>query len=225
MSNPNSAFYLKFIVSCNSFPNNCTMRIFAFLGLAMIFAGCVSTRPENGPTHRFEFQRPEMGVPFRVIGVYHYQASFLSGGNQARAIVPIETARRALQVGFWGLGIAVIPAANSTRDNTIDDVVASMRGRRGLRPGADNTFAILTQDQLFEVYNKIFGAFFLVMLVLSAVAPVLSTMTFIDDPLDLSDWLMPSEKESSTAKTPTMTATTVKVSAVLSFRTNRFRQL
>ena len=110
-----------------------------------------------------------MNVPFRVIGVYHYQASFLSGGNQARAIVPIETARRSLQVGFWGLGMSVIPAAGSTRDNTIDDVVAAMRGRRGLRPGADNTFAILTQDQLFEVYNKIFGAFFLVMIVLSAV--------------------------------------------------------
>ena len=108
-------------------------------------------------------------VPFRVIGVYHYQASFLAGGNQARAIVPIEAARRALKVGFWGLGIAIIPATGSTRDQTIDDVIASMRARRGLRPGADNNFAILTQDQLFDVYNKIFGAFFLVMITLSAV--------------------------------------------------------
>jgi putative ABC transport system permease protein len=44
-----------------------------------------------------------------------------------------------------------------------------MRLRHALRPGAENDFAIITQDQLFEVYNKIFGAFFLTMIVLSAV--------------------------------------------------------
>ena len=32
-----------------------------------------------------------------------------------------------------------------------------------------NDFAIITKDQLFDIYNKIFGAFFLVMVVLSAV--------------------------------------------------------
>src|SRR6185503_14728758 len=32
-----------------------------------------------------------------------------------------------------------------------------------------NTFAIITQDKIFEVYNKIFGMFFLVMIVLSAI--------------------------------------------------------
>src|SRR5207237_10670137 len=46
---------------------------------------------------------------------------------------------------------------------------AALRAYRRLRPGADNNFAILTQDQLFNVYNKIFGMFFLVMLVLSAI--------------------------------------------------------
>ena len=44
-----------------------------------------------------------------------------------------------------------------------------MRGRHALRPSAQNDFAIVTQDQLFETYNKIFGMFFLVMIVLSAV--------------------------------------------------------
>ena len=33
----------------------------------------------------------------------------------------------------------------------------------------DNDFAIITQDKLFETYNKIFGMFFLVMIVLSAI--------------------------------------------------------
>src|SRR5204863_6560564 len=59
--------------------------------------------------------------------------------------------------------------ASATRAEAIDDVIATIRAHRALRPGADNTFAIITQDQLFDVYNKIFGAFFLVMVVLSAV--------------------------------------------------------
>jgi putative ABC transport system permease protein len=108
-------------------------------------------------------------VPFKVLGIYHYQASFLSGGNKPRAIVPIESARKHLKVNWNDIGIAVIPVATATRAEAIDDVIAAMRGRHALRPGTDNDFAIITQDQLFEVYNKIFGAFFLVMIVLSAV--------------------------------------------------------
>ncbi|MFL5618786.1 MAG: ABC transporter permease [Gemmatimonadaceae bacterium] len=108
-------------------------------------------------------------VPFKVLGIYHYQASFLSGGNKPRAIVPIESARKHLKVNWNDIGIAVIPLAGVTRAEAIDDVIAAMRGRHALRPGTENDFAIITQDQLFEVYNKIFGAFFLVMLVLSAV--------------------------------------------------------
>jgi putative ABC transport system permease protein len=109
------------------------------------------------------------GAPFKVLGVYHYQASFLSGGNQARAIIPIEAARKHLKANFADIGLAVIPAAGVSRAETIDDVIATMRARHALRPSIDNDFAIITQDQLFDVYNKIFGAFFLVMVVLSAV--------------------------------------------------------
>ena len=109
------------------------------------------------------------GVPFRVLGVYHYQASFLAGGNKPRAIVPIDAARKHLKANWADIGIAVIPAASSSRAQTIDDVIATMRARHALRPASDNDFAIITQDQLFDVYNKIFGAFFLVMVVLSAV--------------------------------------------------------
>ena len=109
------------------------------------------------------------GQPFKVLGIYHYEASFLSGGNKGRIIIPIESARKALKARMNDMGIAVVPAAGTDRAEAIDDVIATMRARRGLRPGSDNSFAIITQDQLFDIYNKIFGAFFLVMVVLSAV--------------------------------------------------------
>jgi putative ABC transport system permease protein len=109
------------------------------------------------------------GVPFQVIGIYHYQGSFLSGGNNPRAIVPFESAFRSLHASFNDVGIAVVPRETVTRDQAADEVIAMMRARHALRPGADNDFAIITQDKLFETYNKIFGMFFLVMIVLSAI--------------------------------------------------------
>jgi putative ABC transport system permease protein len=107
--------------------------------------------------------------PFRVLGVYHYKASFLSGGDNPRALIPIEAARKHLGASYDNMGLAVIPAKDVSRADAIDDVIASVRARHGLRPAADNNFAIITQDQLFDVYNKIFGTFFLVMVVLSGV--------------------------------------------------------
>ncbi len=109
------------------------------------------------------------GQPFKVLGIYHYEASFLSGGNKGRVIIPIESARRVLKARMNDIGLAVIPAAGVERAEAVDDVIAVMRARRGLRPGSENSFAIITKDQLFDVYNKVFGAFFLVMVVLSAV--------------------------------------------------------
>jgi putative ABC transport system permease protein len=109
------------------------------------------------------------GSPFKVIGIYHYQASFLAGGNRPRAIVPFESAVRSLHASYDDVGIAVVPRTGVTRDQAEDDVIAAMRARHSLRPGADNDFAIITQDKLFETYNKIFGMFFLVMIVLSAI--------------------------------------------------------
>ena len=110
------------------------------------------------------------GTTFRVIGVFEREASFLSGGsNKAEAIVPIESARRHLNAWTGQLGVAVVPRGTVSRDEAIDDVTAYLRGLRGLRPAEDSNFAIITQDKLFETYNKIFGMFFLVMIVLSAV--------------------------------------------------------
>jgi putative ABC transport system permease protein len=51
----------------------------------------------------------------------------------------------------------------------VDDVTAYFRSRRGLRPTQVDNFAIVTQDRLLEVYDKLFGTFFVVGLALSSV--------------------------------------------------------
>ena len=109
------------------------------------------------------------GVAFSVIGIFRYQASFLSGGDRARVVVPVRSALRHLGVRSDWMGIAVKPRSDVHRDDAIDDVTAYLRGRRGLRPATESNFAIITQDQLFEVWGKITKMFFLVAFVLSAV--------------------------------------------------------
>ncbi len=78
------------------------------------------------------------GVGFKVIGVYHYTASPMGtptsagGGDQAKAIVPYETARRSLNLWIRGTDLIVKPEPGVTVAEATDDVTALMRGRRGL---------------------------------------------------------------------------------------------
>lgn len=109
------------------------------------------------------------GTPFRVIGVYTSNASFLSGGDSPRAVMPVQSAVRHLGARMNNVGLTVKPRADANRDEVVDLVTASLRGQRGQRPSEESSFAIITQDKLFETYNSIFGVFFLVMIALSAV--------------------------------------------------------
>jgi len=109
------------------------------------------------------------GSPFTVIGIYKDNASFLMGGEHPKIIMPIYSLERHLNARVRYMGLVVKPNPNVPQDQVIDDVIATMRGMRGLRPGRESNFALITQDKLFDVYNKIFGMFFLVMIALSAV--------------------------------------------------------
>ncbi len=108
-------------------------------------------------------------VPFTVIGVYKETGSFLSGADRPKGVMPVTTLQRALNVSRSDMGLVVKPRANVPRDVMVDEVTATLRGLRGLRPSQESNFAIITQDKLLETYNSIFGIFFLVMIALSAV--------------------------------------------------------
>ena len=109
------------------------------------------------------------GVPFRVIGVYKKAPNFFEGGESPEAIVPITAAVRRLNADEDEMAFAVVPHGNVERDVAIDDVTAYLRGRRGQRPAEESSFAIITQDKLFETWGKITGMFFLVAFALSSV--------------------------------------------------------
>jgi len=115
------------------------------------------------------------GVPFQVIGLYHYTASPMGtptsagGGDSPKAILPWETARRHLSFWMRGNNLIVKPRAGVTVEEATDEVTALFRARRSLGPSEPNNFAIVTQDRLLATYDKLFGTFFLVGISLSAV--------------------------------------------------------
>ena len=109
------------------------------------------------------------GRPFLVVGVYHPVGNIFEGGNNSKAIVPLETARRRLNVTLFWMDMTVKPRDGVAQDVAIDDVIAELRTSRGLRPAQENSFFVTTQEKVLELYNSIVGAFFLVMIVLSAI--------------------------------------------------------
>ena len=107
-------------------------------------------------------------APYEVIGVFEGGGEFL-GTPSPRAYVPFSTGNKYLNIWIEWIELAVKPRDGVSRDEAIDDVVATMRSQRGLRPSQENDFAIITQEKLFETWGKMTGVFFLVMITLSGI--------------------------------------------------------
>ncbi|WP_309673215.1 ABC transporter permease [Gemmatimonas sp.] len=115
------------------------------------------------------------GRQFTVIGIYTPKAGFLKslegkGPDTPRAIVPLQSAVRQLDVWKGALTLLVRPNKAVTQGEVMDEVLASMRARRGLKPADRNDFYLVAQDRIMETFNQLFGAIFAVGLALSAVA-------------------------------------------------------
>jgi len=109
------------------------------------------------------------GELFNVIGVYRPMSNAFDSNDKGKAIVPFTTAQRRLNVGTYWMDLTVKPREGVNRDDAMDEVIATMRVSRHLRPSEKNDFFISTPEKIMELYNKIVGVFFLVMIVLSAI--------------------------------------------------------
>ena len=112
------------------------------------------------------------GRPARVIGLYQRAANiFAPPGQEIGAILPYLLTEHQFTIDKTNaLWIVVKPKRGVTVAEAEDAVVVALRELRGLRPGMKNSFDFITQDQILDTVNKLTGAFFLVMIVLSSVA-------------------------------------------------------
>lgn len=109
------------------------------------------------------------GVPFTVIGVYRDPPNIFGGMTQPWAGMPHGAFVKSLQYFKGWMRLAVAPAPGYTQEQAMDEVTATLRSMRGLKPGQDNTFTLITQDKLLDSWHQVTGMFFMVMLVLSSI--------------------------------------------------------
>jgi putative ABC transport system permease protein len=111
------------------------------------------------------------GRPVRVVGVYQKATNiFEPPGQEQFAIVPYRMMDHQFTIDRTNaLFIPVKPRPGVTVQDAQNAVTVALRESRHLRPADQNTFDMITQDQILDLFNKISGAFFLVMMALSAV--------------------------------------------------------
>jgi putative ABC transport system permease protein len=109
------------------------------------------------------------GVPFTVIGVYTPPPNLFSGASPPFAGIPHGAFVKSVPYFKGWMRLAVSPAPGYTQQESMDEVVATLRSLRGLKPGQENTFSLVTQDKLLDSWNQVSGMFFLVMIALSSI--------------------------------------------------------
>jgi putative ABC transport system permease protein len=109
------------------------------------------------------------GEPYEVIGVYSPPPDLFGDGNRPRAVVPHSTFDKYIPHWRGWMNFLISPAPDVTLSQAIDDVTARLRALRGLRPGHESNFTVVTQDKLLETWDSVTRVFFLVMIALSSV--------------------------------------------------------
>ena len=112
------------------------------------------------------------GKSMKVIGLYQNPDNiFQPPSQEISAILPFETAKRYFRYDDTNaLWIVIKPRDGVTVSDAMDAVTVQLRKMRGLRAADPNTFDLITQDQILDIFNQLTGAFFAVMLALSSVA-------------------------------------------------------
>ncbi|HEY7568808.1 MAG TPA: ABC transporter permease [Gemmatimonadaceae bacterium] len=109
--------------------------------------------------------------PAEVIGLWaEPQNAFAPPGADNGAIVPFEMMWAQYPIDKTNaMFISVKPRPNVTVDSAQNAVTVALREMRKLRPAEKNSFDLITQDQILDIFTNLTGAFFLVMMVLSSV--------------------------------------------------------
>ena len=106
---------------------------------------------------------------FRTIGIFEPPDDLFSGLATHYVLIPFSAADKYLP--FWDrmLAYTIVPHDDVTLDEALDAVRGRMRQIRGLGPGDEDNFDLVTQDQVLDFWDQLTGVFFAVMIALSGV--------------------------------------------------------
>lgn len=106
---------------------------------------------------------------FEVIGLYRPPANLFAGIQSHYVWLPFASADKYLSVWDRMVSFVVRPEPEVELQRALDLVHARMRQIRKLAPGEEDDFALITQDQIVNLWNDLTGVLFAVMVALSSV--------------------------------------------------------
>ncbi|MBZ5553495.1 MAG: ABC transporter permease [Acidobacteriia bacterium] len=108
------------------------------------------------------------GQEYLVVGTLQKLGSFLGQDRDNRMLIPFSTIRK-YYPERKDTFIAVKPSSQEQMQTAIDQIIDAMRRQRRVRPDQENNFEVGTQDQIADLYNKVTGGAYMVMLVISSI--------------------------------------------------------
>jgi len=106
--------------------------------------------------------------PFYVVGVFEPDPNIFTSTLKHWAVFPWTAASRRLRQSRWQAQILVVPKDSVAIDRAQDEVIAALRGMRGLGPRDENDFALIASAQLLDLFNQLTSVFFLVIMLLAS---------------------------------------------------------
>jgi len=111
------------------------------------------------------------GRRFRVIGVMERKGKFLFMSRDNIILIPRGSIQRR-DARFNFMIADVKPLSPVVIDKAVDQIRESMRRRRKLRYLDPDNFAVFTQDTLTDLYRRITGGIYMVMIAISSIGLV-----------------------------------------------------
>ena len=108
------------------------------------------------------------GKKFTVVGVMDKKPKFLGETQDNYVLIPLSTYKKTYPEDK-ALTLLARPRSPDRTDKAIDEITQLLRRMRGVPYDKPDDFAISTQEDLMDMYNKITGAIYLVMIVISSI--------------------------------------------------------
>jgi len=109
------------------------------------------------------------GKRFLVVGELEKRGSFLGQSLDDYAIMPYSTLQKRFGPDLETY-INARPVSVEDTDSAIDEIKEVLRRRRGIPPHKSEDFAVFTEDALMDLYHRITGTFYVVMIAISSIA-------------------------------------------------------
>lgn len=109
------------------------------------------------------------GTRFLIVGELEKRGRFLGQSQDNYVIMPHSTLKKRFG-GDIETYIDAKPLSVDKTDSAIDEITDLLRRRRGVPVNAASDFGVFTEDVLMDLYHKITGTFYIVMIAISSIA-------------------------------------------------------